>query len=193
LIANLNIGDAIKGIGNIIDEFSTTEEERADAKAKLLDIENNLVSKIVEHESEMLRAKSDVIIAEAKSESKLANSWRPILMLSITAILVHKYILYPWLMWIMGPGIPQLDLPPELFTLLTFGVGGYVVGRSGEKITETIKASKSVNTITRSETIQDRKDQKVKAREMRRLVKLAEKNGWSEEFLERQMEIMFEI
>lgn len=56
-------------------------------------------------------------------------------MLSITAIVVNNYILAPYLQAAFGWWWSvTLDLPPEMWTLLTVGVGGYVVGRSGEKI-----------------------------------------------------------
>jgi hypothetical protein len=33
----------------------------------------------------------------------------------------------------------MIPLPDELWTLLTVGVGGYVVGRSGEKVAKTLR------------------------------------------------------
>ena len=35
------------------------------------------------------------------------------------------------------------NINPELCTLLTVGVGGYTIGRSGEKIAQNLKNSKS--------------------------------------------------
>ena len=58
-------------------------------------------------------------------------------MLSITAIIVNNYILAPYLQAAFGWSV-TLDLPPEMWTLLTVGVGGYVVGRSGEKIAQNL-------------------------------------------------------
>jgi len=63
----------------------------------------------------------------------LQKSWRPILMLSIVAIVVNNYILVPYL-GLFGIPVVVLDLPEKLWNLMTLGVGGYIAGRSGEKI-----------------------------------------------------------
>jgi hypothetical protein len=34
---------------------------------------------------------------------------------------------------------PPLVLPPDMWALLKIGVGGYIVGRSGEKIARSLK------------------------------------------------------
>lgn len=62
----------------------------------------------------------------------LQRSWRPILMLSITLILINNYLLFPYLS-LFGVPATFLDFPDKLWSLLTVGVGGYVVGRSAEK------------------------------------------------------------
>lgn len=62
----------------------------------------------------------------------LQRSWRPILMLSITAILVNNFILVPYLSLFDVPAT-VLEFPEHLWSLLKIGVGGYVVGRSAEK------------------------------------------------------------
>lgn len=72
-----------------------------------------------------------VLTAEL-SGNTLQRSWRPILMLSITAILVNNYILVPYLS-LFGVPATVLEFPDELWSLLKIGVGGYVVGRSAEK------------------------------------------------------------
>ncbi|MCS7280543.1 MAG: hypothetical protein NZ583_02795 [Desulfobacterota bacterium] len=35
--------------------------------------------------------------------------------------------------------LPSLEIPPDMWTLLEIGIGGYVVGRSAEKIVKTWK------------------------------------------------------
>ncbi len=84
------------------------------------------------HEAELTKAAASIVQAEAESEHPLTAQWRPILMLSITAILVNNYILAPYLAALFGFSV-QLDLPEPMWNLLTVGVGGYVLGRSAEK------------------------------------------------------------
>jgi len=64
----------------------------------------------------------------------LQRNWRPILMVIIMLILLNNYIIAPYVMLFFPKSALVLELPPALFTLLTIGVGGYVIGRSAEKI-----------------------------------------------------------
>jgi len=65
-------------------------------------------------------------------------------MLTITAIVAWNFLLAPLAELAVtlstGNQIPlSIPLPDELWTLLSIGVGGYVVGRSGEKIAGKLK------------------------------------------------------
>jgi|TARA_R110002020_G_scaffold398613_1_gene608582 hypothetical protein len=76
---------------------------------------------------------AEIIIQEAQSKHFLTANWRPITMLTFVAIIANNYILYPYLslFWIDAP---MLEIPPDMWGLLKIGLGGYVVGRSGEKM-----------------------------------------------------------
>jgi hypothetical protein len=65
-------------------------------------------------------------------------------MLVITAIVAWNFLFAPLIelgvQLSTGNMIPlAIDLPDELWTLLTVGVGGYIVGRSGEKVAKKLK------------------------------------------------------
>lgn len=78
-------------------------------------------------------ARSNVIMAEAQGESWLQRNWRPLLMLVIIVIVANNYILYPYLS-IFTNKIKVLDLPDRLWQLMEIGVGGYILGRTFEKV-----------------------------------------------------------
>ncbi len=86
-------------------------------------------------------AKGNVIAAEAGSKSALARSWRPALMYMFMTIIGINYIISP-LLASVGVNVVTLQMPPDMWTLLEIGLGGYVVGRSGEKIANTIMKNK---------------------------------------------------
>ena len=86
-----------------------------------------------------LTGKVKLILAEM-SGNWLQRSWRPILMLSIVAIIVNNYLLYPYLSLFWSEA-PTLVLPNDLYDLMKIGVGGYIVGRSTEKAVKTWKNS----------------------------------------------------
>lgn len=96
---------------------------------------NDVRKQFLDNEAELRKAQRDIVVAEAQGESWLQRNWRPILMLSIVAIVVNNYLLVPWI-GVFGYAAPILELPSELFNLMTVGVGGYIVGRSGEKIAD---------------------------------------------------------
>jgi len=112
-----------------------------DAAQKL---ESELNMAMLSNSAAIEQAAASVVIAEAKSEHKITATWRPILMLVITAIVGWNYLFAPLIELIVqlttNNQIPlTIELPEELWTLLTVGVGGYIVGRSGEKVAGKLK------------------------------------------------------
>ena len=73
----------------------------------------------------------DIIKTEAASEHFLASSWRPILMLTFGALIVAR-----WFGW-AAPDLSEAEYI-KLWDIVELGIGGYVVGRSAEKILPSI-------------------------------------------------------
>lgn len=121
-------GNVIKEIGGIIDNLFTNDEERIEAKNKIFKV-------IQEKELELQKMQTDIIIAEAKG-NWLQRSWRPILMLAFGFIVIYVKFLAP----LCGFTIPPLE--NEFWNLLQLGIGGYVVGRSAEKIAKSVTINK---------------------------------------------------
>jgi hypothetical protein len=121
------IGGIVKPVGDVIDSLHTSEEEKMEARRKIMEVEAALTRKFTEYETALTKARSEVVVAEATSQSVLARNWRPILMLVFTYIIAHNYVLSPIF------GIAYVDIPTEMWSLLKIGVGGYIVGRSAEK------------------------------------------------------------
>ena len=109
----------------IIDKIIPDPEAKAEATRKLLEIQQ--AGELAEVEAAM-----NVVVAEAKSEHALTSQWRPITMLAFTAIVANNYIIAPYLAAIFGWSV-TLEMPDQLWNLLSIGIGGYVVGRSSEK------------------------------------------------------------
>jgi len=111
---------------------------------KRAEIERELNMALVTNSHAIEQAAAQVVMAEAKSEHTITATWRPILMLTITAIVGWNYLLAPIATVIINYALGQqvalsIPLPDELWNLLMIGVGGYVIGRSGEKIAGTLK------------------------------------------------------
>lgn len=102
------------------------------------EIERETKLALLEHTDSLEKIRGEIILAEAKSTGWLTSSWRPLLMMVVIAIIAVNYLIFP-LVAIWYPQIMAnlLALPEQLWNLLTLGVGGYVVGRSGEKMIST--------------------------------------------------------
>jgi hypothetical protein len=101
--------------------------------------EENLRKMNLDYQTALVTAQAGTIQAEARSDSWLAANWRPILMLTFTFIVAMNYAIIPMAGW-FGAHATPLALPPDMWDLLKIGIGGYIVGRSGEKITRSLKS-----------------------------------------------------
>jgi glutathione S-transferase len=105
-------------------------------KTKLKKLKAQLNTQLLQSGTEELKAAASIVEAEAKSNWYVAG-WRPTLMYVLIFILVWNYILGPICKLFIGTVI-TFELPGDVWTLLQIGLGGYVVGRSGESIARTI-------------------------------------------------------
>jgi len=116
---------------DLIDNVHTSTEEKMQLQNALAKIENATTLKVIEYESQLLTAQTDIIKAEANSASWIARNWRPVTMLTFLVLVVADS-----LSWLPNP------LAKEAWTMLQLGLSGYVIGRSGEKIAKVMKGSK---------------------------------------------------
>ena len=84
-----------------------------------------------EREAALIKEQGAVIRAETQSGSWLASNWRPIVMLTLTSMVVMY-----WMGW-SQPNLPS-ERVGDLLQIVRWGLSGYVVGRSGEKIAQTV-------------------------------------------------------
>jgi predicted MFS family arabinose efflux permease len=112
--------------------------DKAEAAKEATALQANILSIAADQAKVETERGADVIEAEAKGESALQRNWRPLLMFTFMAIIINNYILYPYLkaFW---QGAMVLELPPEMWSILKIGIGGYVGGRSAEKIMDSWK------------------------------------------------------
>ncbi|WP_020408940.1 3TM-type holin [Hahella ganghwensis] len=108
---------------DLVDELHTSDEEKAQIKNALFGAQSNLLGKVLEYEMRLAKIKASIIQAEAQGQSWLQRNWRPITMLTFLALVVCDSF-----------GLLTFRLADQAWTLLQIGLGGYVVGRSAEKI-----------------------------------------------------------
>ncbi|EGG93490.1 hypothetical protein IMCC1989_1139 [gamma proteobacterium IMCC1989] len=113
----------VKPVTDLIDDLHTSDEERLQIKAKLFEMQNAMASQVMDYEARLVEAKTKVITAEAEGASWFQRTWRPITMLTFLFLVVCDSF-----------GLLAFRLAAEAWTLLQIGLGGYVVGRSAEKV-----------------------------------------------------------
>lgn len=119
-------------VGDVLDKIIPDPAAQAEAKLKLMELAQK-------GEFTEMTTKADIIKAEASSESWLAQSWRPIMMLTFGALIVARWMGYA------APGISQEEIL-KLWNIVELGITGYVVGRTVEKLTpQVVDAVKSRN------------------------------------------------
>ena len=121
------LSGALKPAFDLVDSLVTTDDERLKWKVALEKIENDLKVEGYKYDTALAEARSSIIIAEAQSQSWLARNWRPITMLMFGGLILA-----------IATGLTNVEdlaaVPEELWRLLQIGIGGYIVGRSAEKI-----------------------------------------------------------
>lgn len=132
-ILSKGASDLIKSGGDVIDNIATNDEEKLKAK-------NELTNIVLGSLNNMQNAQRDVLLAES-SGTWLQRSWRPIVMLTFTAMIVTGAFVE----------IPYLDNDSKFWILLEIGLGGYVIGRSVEKIANNVTKNADLTFIKRKE------------------------------------------
>ena len=94
------------------------------AKAKA---EAEMALALMANQKELEQAAANIIKAEASSTNWLASSWRPVVMLTFAGLIVAR-----WFGW-AAPNLSEAEYL-KLWSIVELGLGGYVIGRSAEKI-----------------------------------------------------------
>lgn len=135
------LGAIISGVGSAVSGFFGFKAQQSANITEALKVVNDINSSAADKE----KAIAGVVIAEASSSSWITASWRPLLMV-VLSIMVVSYFL--------GFTTPNLLIPmPEnsaiakLFDLLMIGVMGYMPLRSFDKLIQQLNIGKVLQTF----------------------------------------------
>jgi hypothetical protein len=136
----LGIADTIIGVfGETLNKFLPDQNKKLEALAEVR-------AKILENEAKILAIAGDIVGKETVSERWYQNAWRPALMWIIIVIIFNNFLLAPYVGMIFGYdlslNVDVNSLPEELWRAIDIGLGGYVIGRSAEKIVKDLKKKK---------------------------------------------------
>ena len=138
----MSILKSIPIIGELLNRTAGVIDQAVPDKDLAAKIKQDIDKEILQCDISALQEQASVIKAEAAGESFLQRNWRPIVMLMFAYVVFNNFILVPYIQCFYT-NFPILPVPENLWDLLKLGIGGYVVGRSAEKITrELVKGKK---------------------------------------------------
>jgi hypothetical protein len=120
--------DLVDSVGGILDNTFTNDAKKMAAKEKLTSVIMGAFDKL-----QTLQA---AIISKEATGNWLQRSWRPLVMLAFAFVVVYAFFIQP--AFLPNSISVRDELPEEFWGLLKIGIGGYVVGRSVEKIANTV-------------------------------------------------------
>jgi hypothetical protein len=121
-------------VAPMVKTLFNTIDKTIDNKAEAEKIKQSIQQQLLSGQLKELEAQAQIITAEAKG-GWLQRNWRPLLMLVFAGLVVAHWFGFT------APNIPE-SVQNSLLNIVLVGVGGYVVGRSGEKIADKFKKEK---------------------------------------------------
>ena len=116
--------NVIGEIGDIVNRLSVSSKEKQK-------IQEEIQSLVYRYKSELVREQAAAVGEETRG-NWLQRSWRPIVMLAFALVILSGMFMESTL----------LSDNSRLWDLLEIGLGGYVIGRSGENVTESLLSRK---------------------------------------------------
>lgn len=122
----------MKLLSGLIGEITSTVNTLSVSSKEKKQIEADLLAAVARQEEALHQSRAALIGAEAQG-NWLQRSWRPLIMLVFAAIVLAGTFF----------DLPILADTSRFWDLLEIGVGGYVIGRSAEKITGRLKGGRA--------------------------------------------------
>lgn len=111
-------------LGDVVKSLFPNPEEAAKAEAEAM-------RQLLAHQNSIEQAAASIIKTEAESQHWLAANWRPLLMLTFGGLIVARWFGYA------APNLSEAEYL-KLWDIVELGIGGYVIGRSAEKIVPSV-------------------------------------------------------
>ena len=108
--------------GKVLDIVDDVVEDKDEANRLKFQIQHQFI----EIKSNELESAAKIVLAEAQG-SWLQRNWRPLLMVTFVGLIVAHWF------GLTAPDIPE-SVQNSLLNIVMVGVGGYVMGRSAEKV-----------------------------------------------------------
>jgi len=125
------IGGIFKPVVDLIEHTMPSGADKIQLQQKILEAQAAAAQQAMEYERQLMDAQSKVILAEAQGSSWLQRNWRPLMMVFFASLVGARWLGYS------APGMSEAEVM-ELWGIIKLGLGGYVIGRSVEKVAPTV-------------------------------------------------------
>lgn len=132
-MSGVSIGPIVSAIGSGISGFFGFKGQQAEVISQAMGV----VGDVNRSDNERAASAAQVIYAEATSSSWLARNWRPLMMTFFAILVGARWFGYT------PPNMSPAELI-EVYNLLQIGMGGYIGGRSLEKIVQSLNLGKTL-------------------------------------------------
>ena len=95
-----------------------------------------ITKELISSDNKALQTQANVIISEANGESFLQRNWRPLVMIDFALLITAHWLGFT------PENLSELQIL-ALLDIVKVGLGGYVVGRSAEKVMKEYKKHKA--------------------------------------------------
>lgn len=127
----MNLLSLIPFAKGLIDKLIPDPQAKAAAHLELAKLQQTGELAHLAASTEIFKEQAATVRAEASGQGWLQRNWRPITMLTFVGLIVAR-----WLGW-AAPNLTEAEYL-ALWDIVQIGLGGYVVGRSVEKIAPAI-------------------------------------------------------
>lgn len=121
---------------NLLNKMVPDPAAQAAAQLELQKALNEAAAQQATADAAKIESASKVVVAEVGNGNWMAANWRPCLMFLFMGLIANQFFLVP-ILKMFGLHIDIPLLPNECWNLLEIGVGGYVIGRTGERMITT--------------------------------------------------------
>ena len=121
------VAAVFKPISDVIEHLTVSGDQKVALQQTVLQGQITAASQLQQYEQQLLDARTKVVLAEAQGGSWLQRNWRPITMITFLVLVVCDSF-----------GLLKFRLADQAWSLLQLGLGGYVVGRSVEKVAPSV-------------------------------------------------------
>jgi hypothetical protein len=138
-LLNTTANELIDSVGDAVDKVITNDDEKLRAKEQITEI-------VLDQLNDLYDTQSRVLSKEMEG-NWLQRNWRPMVMLAFACILIAKWF---------GMTDDSIDsaLELKLMEIIELGLGGYVVGRTAEKVVDSVTKNTDLSFLKRK----DRRD-----------------------------------